>query len=152
MQRELEDQFGHLLTEEMQCTLCSKQLGNYIKSKVWSHIGVTHDKTNEILASKGIPPIAVNIRGSKISKRKASDVFPEEVSPRFETGFTGALQQPILATPTPSAVAGELAAAWRDGSGSWGGGAFQRHPVLWFYLNFNFKVEEGTTAAASVVK
>ena len=33
-QRELEDQFGHLLTEEMQCTLCSKQLGNYIKSKV----------------------------------------------------------------------------------------------------------------------
>lgn len=30
--------------------------------KVWSHIGVTHDKTNEILASKGIPPIAVNIR------------------------------------------------------------------------------------------
>ena len=122
LQRELEDQFGHLLTEEMQCTLCSKQLGNYIKSKVWSHIGVTHDKTNEILASKGIPPIAVNIRGSKISKRKASDVFPEEVSPRFETGFSGALQQPILATPTPSAVAGELAAAWRDGSGSWGGG------------------------------
>ena len=30
--------------------------------QVWSHIGVTHDKTNEILASKGIPPIAVNIR------------------------------------------------------------------------------------------
>merc|ERR1712130_296100 len=46
--RELEDQFGHLLTEEMQCTLCSKQLGNYIKSKVWSHIGVTHDKTNDL--------------------------------------------------------------------------------------------------------
>ena len=41
---------------------------------------------------------------------------------RFETGFSGAHQQPILATPTPSAVAGELAAAWRDGSGSWGGG------------------------------
>ena len=71
---------------------------------------------------------------------------------RFETGFSGAHQQPILATPTPSAVAGELAAAWRDGSGSWGGGAFEKSPALSFYLNFNFKVEEGTTAAASVVK
>ena len=34
LQRELEDQFGHLLTDDMQCTMCGKQLGNYIKSKV----------------------------------------------------------------------------------------------------------------------
>jgi len=94
-QRELEAEFGHLLTPELQCTLCSKQLGGYIKSKVWSHIGVTHDKTNEILASRGIPPIAVNIRqGSKVGKRKASEGGVEEVAPRFDPLQGGSSSSP----------------------------------------------------------
>ena len=87
-QRELEAAYGHLLTSEMECTLCGKldsigdcqcfiilvlgkQLKNFIKSKIWIHIGVTHDKTNDILIKKGIEPIRVNIR----MKRKASDAF-----------------------------------------------------------------------------
>ena len=76
-QRELESAYGHLLTADMQCTLCNKDLKNFIKSKVWIHIGVTHDKTNDILIKKGIEPIRVNIR----MKRKASDAFRDDASP-----------------------------------------------------------------------
>ena len=83
-QRELEQAYGHLLSDDMHCTLCDKDLRNFIKSKIWIHIGVTHDKTNAILEKKGIEPVSVNIR----MKRKASDAFRdsgrEEVSPRFE--------------------------------------------------------------------
>ena len=80
-QRELEQAYGHLLSEDMQCTLCQKDLRNFIKSKVWIHIGVTHDKTNDILVKKGIEPIRVNIR---MNKRKVSDAFREEASPKFD--------------------------------------------------------------------
>ena len=80
----LEQSFGHLISEDQTCTLCSKNLTGFIKSKIWIHIGVTHDKTNDVLASKGIEPISVNIRmsNSARNKRKASDAFREEVSPR----------------------------------------------------------------------
>ena len=71
---------------------------------------------------------------------------------RFETGFSGVHQQPILATPTPSAVAGELAAAWREGSGSWGGGGCWKTKLDFILFSTSMKVEEETTAAASVVK
>ena len=77
-QRELELDYSHLLTQDMACSLCGKELKGAIKSKVWIHIGVTHDKTNEILQKKGIEPIRVNIR---MNKRKASDAFKEETSP-----------------------------------------------------------------------
>ena len=80
-QRELEQAYGHLLSDDMQCTLCQKDLRNFIKSKVWIHIGVTHDKTNDILVKKGIEPIRVNIR---MNKRKLSDAFREETSPKFD--------------------------------------------------------------------
>ena len=69
-QRELEQEYSQLLSPEMGCTLCGKELQGAIKSKVWIHIGVTHDKTNEILQKKGIEPIRVNIR---MNKRKASE-------------------------------------------------------------------------------
>jgi len=84
-QRELEQTYGHLITEEQQCTLCQKDLRNFIKSKIWIHIGVTHDKTNDILTKRGIDPISTNIR----MKRKASDAFREEVSPRFDESHPG---------------------------------------------------------------
>ena len=88
-QRELEQAYGHLLSEDMQCTLCGKDLKNFIKSKIWIHIGVTHDKTNDILIKKGIEPIRVNIR---MNKRKASDAFREETSPKFD-------EQPTVPPP-----------------------------------------------------
>jgi len=84
-QRELEQTYGHLITEEQQCTLCEKDLRNFIKSKIWIHIGVTHDKTNDILVNRGIEPILKDIR----MKRKASDAFREEVSPRFDESHPG---------------------------------------------------------------
>lgn len=84
-QRELEQTYGHLITEDLQCTLCQKDLRNFIRSKVWIHIGVTHDKTNCILEKKGIEPISVNIR----MKRKASDAFRDDTSPRFEESHPG---------------------------------------------------------------
>jgi len=93
-QRELEQTYGHLITEEQQCTLCQKDLRNFIKSKIWIHIGVTHDKTNDILAKRGIDPISTNIR----MKRKASDAFREEVSPRFEESHPG-LEYHVNTTP-----------------------------------------------------
>ena len=82
-QRELEQAYGHLLTSDMQCTLCNKDLRNFIKSKVWIHIGVTHDKTNDILIKKGIEPIRVNIR----MKRKASDAFRSGLFTGFLLNF-----------------------------------------------------------------
>jgi len=84
-QRELEQTYGHLISEDQKCTLCQKDLSNFIKSKIWIHIGVTHDKTNEVLVNRGIDPISVNIR----MKRKASDAFREEVSPRFDESHPG---------------------------------------------------------------
>jgi len=94
-QRELEQSYGHLITEEQQCTLCKKDLRNFIKSKIWIHIGVTHDKTNEILTKRGIDPISTNIR----MKRKASDAFREEVSPRFDESHPGLDYQMMSTTP-----------------------------------------------------
>jgi len=84
-QRELEQTYGHLISEEQRCNLCQKDLRNFIKSKIWIHIGVTHDKTNEVLVNRGIDPISANIR----MKRKASDAFREEVSPRFDESHPG---------------------------------------------------------------
>ena len=95
-QKELEHAYGHLLSEEMQCTLCGKNLQGFIKSKVWIHIGVTHDKTNEILMKKGIDPVRVNIR----NKRKASDAFREETSPTVEENIFPVSRLPLDHHPT----------------------------------------------------
>ena len=59
-QRELEDQFGHLLTEEMQCTLCSKQLGNYIKSKVSNLVNLENSKLKAD-ATSWRPPLRLQL-------------------------------------------------------------------------------------------
>ena len=60
LQRELEDQFGHLLTEEMQCTLCSKQLGNYIKSKVSNLVNLENSKLKAD-ATSWRPPLRLQL-------------------------------------------------------------------------------------------
>ena len=55
-QSELENSYGHLIIKDT-CKLCKKDLSTFVKTKRWIHIGVTHNKTNEILSQKGIKPI-----------------------------------------------------------------------------------------------
>ena len=56
-QTDLQQSYAHFITEERQCRLCQKDLSGFINSKMWIHIGVHHDKINEILVQKGITPI-----------------------------------------------------------------------------------------------
>ena len=89
------------MTPEIGCRLCRKELKGAIKSKVWIHIGVTHDKTNEILQKKGIDPIRVNIR---MNKRKASeDTSPtmmiDEEKSMMASGVPRLLEYPSYSQP-----------------------------------------------------
>ena len=81
-----------------------KQLKNYIKSKIWIHIGVTHDKTNDILIKKGIEPIRANIR----IKRKASDAFRDSSDPGVSPPKISLPQEPnprsLLLPPAPRMI------------------------------------------------
>ena len=109
-QRELEQDYSHLLTPEMGCTLCGKELKGAIKSKVWNHIGVTHDKTNEILQKKGIDPIRVNIR---MNKRKASEdtsptMMMDEEKTMMASGVPRLLEYPSFSQPTSLCPPGQV--------------------------------------------
>ena len=110
-QRDLEQDYSHLLTPEMGCTLCGKELKGAIKSKVWIHIGVTHDKTNEILQKKGIDPIRVNIR---VNKRKASEdssptlIMDEEKAMMMAPGVPRLLEYPSYGQQTGSSTPGQV--------------------------------------------
>lgn len=84
-QRELEQNYSHLLTAKTGCTLCGRDLKGAIKSKVWIHIGVTHAKTNEILQKKGIDPIWVDIRMKRMGGQEA-EVFKKSKKGEEEHG------------------------------------------------------------------